>query len=147
MVYNLHAKNQKILRAVLKKNWGLLTTNYGSDLIGSFATMGRGSDIPKPQSFTLNHMNKIFFSKFWPCHFFYFNNPKLHAIFQKNQWAISEKFKDGLTNGWTKDKGDYLRPCWVSQRSTMFLDFRKDTIYQAYYGPFWSKHNCKKICN
>ena len=35
---------KKILRAVLEKNWSLLlTTHYGSDLVGTFLTKGRGS--------------------------------------------------------------------------------------------------------
>ena len=53
---------------------------------------------PKPKILTLNppsSLDKDFFSKFRPLHFFYFIYPNFMQSFRKYQWVVSDIFKDG----------------------------------------------------
>ena len=66
---------------------------------------GFQENVKKQKFLTLNPQIKIFF-KFRPCHFSYFTGLKM--------CAVSEIFKDGLTNRLT-DNGNYYGPHRVSQ--------------------------------
>ena len=64
----------------------------------------------------LNPRIKIFFQNSGHVTFFTLLTPNFMQSFRKIEWAVSEIFKDWLTDGLT-DKGDYYGPHWVNPGS------------------------------
>ena len=97
------------------------------------------------QLIPLNTQIKIFFSKFRPCHFFYFIDPQLHAKFLKNLMSSLPRYlkTDRPTDVLTK-KGDYYGPHRVNpgtkinrvfQSNTYNFCFRLKMVHPTYYFP------------
>ena len=74
----------------------------------------------------LNPRIKIFFQNSGRVTFFTLLTPNFMQSFRKIEWAVSEIFKDGLTDGLT-DKGDYHGPHRVNPGSKIGVQLLQGT--------------------